>query len=65
MNRKTSAKAKNYVDIEFLLIDMITECGYRENKSWGDDEEEQLKVIHKFTNKIINHKLAEDEQGKG
>ena len=59
-------ETKIRVTTEMDFISLLTELGYREDKSWGDDEDEILsklcKLAQEHTNEIL--KLINEENNK-
>lgn len=63
---KTPLDIKLKVTVRMAMIHSLTELGYRENKSWGDDEEEQLYKLYSLADDLSNDimKLVEHENKK-
>ena len=47
------------VSIEMSFIDLLTELGYRENKLWTEEEEEQLRKLCNLAQKLSSELLTE------
>jgi hypothetical protein len=50
------------VTTQMAFIDLITELGYREDKSWGPDEDETLNKLMKLANEYAKDVLKELEE---
>jgi len=50
------------VTTQMAFINLITELGYREDKSWGPDEDETLNKLIKLANKYTRDVLEELEE---
>ncbi len=54
LNLSDDLKSEIKVHINLTLLGLPTDLGYRENKMWGDDEEDKLKVIGEVTDRLTN-----------
>lgn len=57
--KKTKLSIKLKVLNEMAFIDLLTELGYRENKTWTPDEDEKLNKLCELAKKHTKHQLEE------
>ena len=50
-------KSTLYIMNQMAMIDVITECGYRENKAWSKDENEIIQKLSDCARKLTNQQL--------
>ena len=53
--KKTPLKTRIKVDIQAAFINLITELGYRESKSWTEDEEPILQKLTDIANQTTDY----------
>jgi hypothetical protein len=53
--KKTPLKTRIKVDIQAAFINLITELGYREPKSWTEDEEPILQKLTEISNQTTDY----------
>lgn len=52
-------KTRILVTVEMSLIDLLSEMGFRESKSWDDDESELRSKLRKHANEIAQRVLKD------
>ena len=56
------------VSIQMTFIDLLTKLGYREDKSWTDEEDNKLRKLRSLAEKLSKELLIEikewEEDGK-
>ncbi len=57
--RKTPLETRLYVSNEMAFITLLSELGFRENKSWASDEDEVLQKLCDFAKKHTKHQLEQ------
>jgi hypothetical protein len=53
--KRTPLKTRIKVDMQAAFINLITELGYRESKSWTEDEEPILQKLTEIANKTTDY----------
>lgn len=63
---KTTLECKLRVLNEMFFIDLITKCGYRENKMWENSVEDNLTlgIICDLAHKLADEQLKEIQNSK-
>ena len=52
-------ESKIKTHIEFAMIDMLTEAGYRQNESWREEEQPQLNALCKAA-KLCSERIMKE-----
>lgn len=57
-----SLETKLQVHNELAMINLLTELGYREDKSWTPEEDEKLSILLKSAKRLTMYQLEEIEE---
>jgi hypothetical protein len=59
MLRETPLATRLRVSNEMTFISLLTELGYREEKAWGDDEQELLNKLCNIAKSHTDHQIQQ------
>lgn len=62
--KNNSLETRLKVSNEIAFINLLTELGFRESKSWTPEEDEMLGKLCQFAHKHTQHQLEQIEQWK-
>lgn len=62
ITKQTPLETRLKVLNEMMFIDLLTEMGFREDKMWTEDENEQLSKLCDLAKKLTDLQLSEIKQ---